>query len=138
MRFKKIIPLLIISAIILMMITCQTISKQETIKQKTMNNLKEENKRMKPLETFKVELESRGSLGLQLLFKTDIDSVVEVTRLNTEINNGGNITPGDSIMIFFEIKAIKKGIVTVTFYETQPWNKDFKEIIKKEMKIEVE
>jgi len=52
--------------------------------------------------------------------------------------SSGSITPGDSIILIFEITAIKKGIVTVTFYETQPWNKDFKEIIKKKITFEVE
>lgn len=138
MKFNKIILLLKLSVTILIIYACQILLKQETKKQRTMNNLMEENKKMKPLETIKIELESRGSLGLQLLFKTDIDSVVKVTRENTEMISSGSITPGDSIILIFEITAIKKGIVTVTFYETQPWNKDFKEIIKKEITIEVE
>jgi len=138
MKFNKINLLLKLSVTILMIYACQILLKQETKKQRTMNNLMEENKKMKPLETIKIELESRGSLGLQLLFKTDIDSVVKVNRENTEMISSGSITPGDSIILIFEITAIKKGIVTVTFYETQPWNKDFKEIIKKKITIEVE
>jgi Flp pilus assembly protein TadB len=135
---KNIILVIELSAIILLIYACQTTSKQETKKQKIMENLIEDNRKMKPLETIKVELESRGSLGLQLLFKTDIDTVVKVNRIYPEINNGGDINPGDPIMVFFEISALKKGRVKITFYETQPWNKDFKEIIKKEMNIEVE
>jgi len=74
---------------------------------------------------------------LQLLFKMDIDSIVEVKRIEPIINQVNPPRPGDSIGAFFEIKALKKGVVEIIFYETQPWNRDFQDIIQKVIKIEV-
>ncbi len=102
-----------------------------------MDNQIVETRTIRPLEVFKIELESRGSLGLQLLFKMDIDSIVEVKRVEPIINQVNPPRPGDSIGAFFEIRALKNGIVKITFYETQPWNKDFKDIIQKEINVEV-
>jgi len=73
-----------------------------------MNNQIVETITMKPLEVFKIELVSRGSLGLQLLFKMDIDSIVEVKRVEPKINQVNPPRPGDSIGAFFEIRALKK------------------------------
>lgn len=115
-----------------------TPNNNNTKKLKAMNNIMEENIKMKPSENHKVELESRGSLGLQLLYKYNVEDIVKINRLNTDIDTSGIINPGDSLMVVYEITALKKGIVKITFYETQPWNKDFKEIIKKEINIEVE
>jgi hypothetical protein len=94
-------------------------------------------KRMKPFETTQVELVSRGALGLQLLYRTDQDSIVQITRLEPKINPTDPILPGDPLGAIFEIKSQKKGIVNITFYETQPWNKDFAEIIQKKIIVEV-
>ena len=105
--------------------------------EQTMNNTGIDTKKMKLLETFRIELKSRGALGLQLLFKTDKDSIVEVKRIETKVNNSNSILPGDPISAVFEIRSIKKGAVKITFYETQPWNKEFKEIIQKEIYVEV-
>jgi hypothetical protein len=121
------------------MYACVTTPNNNTTKKlKAMDNIMEENIKMKPLETHKVELESRGSLGLQLLYKYNVEDIVKINRLNTDIDTSGIINPGDSLMVVYEITAQKKGIVKITFYETQPWNKDFKEIIKKEINIKVE
>ena len=102
-----------------------------------MNSIAVETKKMKPLETFKIVLTSRGALGLQLLFKMDSDSVVEVKRVEPSINKTDSILPGDPINAIFEIRSINEGIVRITFYETQPWNKEFTPIIQKEIEIEV-
>ena len=102
-----------------------------------MENQIVETRTMRPLEVFKIELVSRGSLGLQLFFKMDIDSIVEVKRVEPIINQVNPPRPGDSIGAFFEIRALKNGNVKITFYETQPWNKDFKDIIQKEINVEV-
>jgi len=102
-----------------------------------MENQLVETRMMRPLEVIKIELVSRGPLGLQLLFKMDIDSIVEVKRVEPIINQVNPPRPGDSIGAFFEIRAIKNGNVKITFYETQPWNKDFKDIIQKEINVEV-
>jgi hypothetical protein len=92
---------------------------------------------MQLFETFKTELVSRGALGLQLLYRTDRDSIVEVRRLEPVISKSDPVLPGDPIGALFEIKSLQKGTVKITFYETQPWNKEFKEIIQKEIDIEV-
>jgi len=102
-----------------------------------MNNSAVETKKMKLSETLKVVLMSRGALGLQLLFKMDTDSVVEVKRMETGIIKTDPIQPGDPINAVFEIRSIKEGTVRITFYETQPWNKEFTPIIQKELEIEV-
>lgn len=102
-----------------------------------MDNQIVESRTMKPLEVITIELVSRGSLGLQLLFKMDIDSIVEVKRIEPTINQVDPPRPGDPIGAFFEIRSLRKGLVKITFYETQPWNKDFKNIIQKEINIEV-
>lgn len=96
-----------------------------------------ETRKMKPFETFRIQLISRGALGLQLLCRMDTDSIVEVKRVEPVINESDPILPGDPIGAFFEIKSLRKGAVKLTFYETQPWNKEFKEIIQKEINIEV-
>jgi len=102
-----------------------------------MENQIVETRTMRPLEVFKIELVSRGSLGLQLLFKMDVDLIVEVKRVEPIINQANPPRPGDSIGAFFEIRALKSGMVKITFYETQHWNKDFKDIIQKEINVEV-
>lgn len=96
-----------------------------------------ETRKMKPFETFKIQLVSRGALGLQLLCRMDTDSIVEVKRVEPVINESDPILPGDPIGAFFEIKSLRKGAVKLTFYETQPWNKEFEEIVQKEINIEV-
>ena len=102
-----------------------------------MNSTAVETKKMKPLETFKIVLISRGALGLQLLFKMDTDSVVEVKRVEPSFIKTEPILPGDPINAVFEIRSVKEGTVRITFYETQPWNKEFTPIIQKEIEIEV-
>ncbi|MEI6678027.1 MAG: protease inhibitor I42 family protein [Mariniphaga sp.] len=102
-----------------------------------MESQSAEFKRMKPFETTQVELVSRGALGLQLFYRTDQDSIVQVTRLEPKLNSTNSILPGDPLSAIFEIKSLKKGIVNITFYETQPWNKDFAEIIQKKIQVEV-
>lgn len=96
-----------------------------------------ETRKMKPFETIKIQLVSRGALGLQLLCRMDTDSIVEVKRVEPVINESDPILPGDPIGAIFEIKSLRKGAVRLTFYETQPWNKAFKEIIQKEINIDV-
>jgi predicted secreted protein len=132
--------LLKISAIIFILYSCVPAAKKtddNTTPKQAMDNTNSETKKIKTSETFTVDLKGRGALGLQLLFRTDNDSIVEVSRLNTETGNSNNISPGDSINIVYQIKAIKKGNVKITFYEKQPWNKDFKEVIQKEINVEV-
>jgi hypothetical protein len=87
---------------------------------------------IRPKESFRVELQSRGGLGLQLSYRTDNDGIVEVSRVDT-----GTALPGGNLPVTYEITGLRKGKVTVSFYETQPWNKNFTEIIQKEVEVEV-
>ena len=116
--------------------TCFTNYDQKKISSE-MDNQNVETKTLKLSEVFSVELVSRGSLGLQLLFRMNTDSIVEVKRVEPVISQSNPPRPGDPIGAFFEIRALKKGMVEIIFYETQPWNKDFKDIIQKVIKIEV-
>ena len=87
---------------------------------------------IKEKESFRVELQSRGGLGLQLSYRTDNDGVVQVLRVDA-----GTALPGSNLPVTYEITGLRKGKVTISFYETQPWNKNFKEIIQKEVEVEV-
>lgn len=87
---------------------------------------------IKEKESFRVELQSRGGLGLQLSYRTDNGGIVEVSRVDA-----GTAIPGSNLPVTYEITGLRKGKVTVSFYETQPWNKNFKEIIQKEVEVEV-
>ena len=116
--------------------TCFTNYDQKKIRSE-MDNQNVETKTLKLSEVFSVELVSRGSLGLQLLYRMNIDSIVEVKRVEPVIGQSNTPRPGDPIGAFFEIRALKKGMVEIIFYETQPWNKEFKDIIQKVIKIEV-
>jgi len=93
--------------------------------------------KMKPSETVKVELVSKGALGLQLFCKMDTDSIVEVNRLEPMISKSDTILAGDPMQAIFEIKSLQTGTVKITFYESQPWNKEFKEIVQKVINVEV-
>lgn len=126
-----------ISVIIFIFYACVPAAKKtdDNTKPNAMDNTISETKKLKSAETFTVELKGRGALGLQLLYRTNNDSIVEVSRVETD--TGKNISPGDSINIIYQIKAVKKGNVKITFYETQPWNKDFKEVVQKEINVEV-
>jgi len=116
--------------------TCFTNYGQKKIKSE-MDNQNVETKTLRPSEVFSVELVSRGSLGLQLLYRMNIDSIVEVKRVEPVISQSNPPRPGDAIGAFFEIRALKKGMVEIVFYETQPWNKEFIDIVQKVFKIEV-
>jgi hypothetical protein len=87
---------------------------------------------IKEKESFRVELQSRGGLGLQLAYRTNNDGIVQVSRVGE-----GTALPGSNLPVTYEITGLRKGKVTVSFYETQPWNKSFAEIIQKEVEVEV-
>jgi len=104
---------------------------------KTMD--KDESITLKPGEVHEVTLQSRGAAGLQLLYRTSTDSVVEVKRKDVSPGDAKQIPPniGGAIPVIFTIKALKPGDTRVTFYETRPWDKSFKEIIGKKISIKV-
>lgn len=87
-------------------------------------------------ETEMVVLENRGASGLQMKYRTDKEGIVSINRL--EHSKQEQVKPGDPIKVAFQIVAKQKGTVKVTFYETRPWDKNFKEIVVREMVIQVE
>lgn len=138
-RYSVFTPVLVIYAAFIFLNFSQQGNYQNAEHKKNKQAMSQEieTRKMKPFETFKIQLVSRGALGLQLLCRMDTDSIVEVKRVEPVINESDPILPGDPIGAIFEIKSLRKGDVTLTFYETQPWNKEFKEIIQKEINIEV-
>ena len=56
---------------------------------------------------------------------------------STKQSSQKQISPGDPLKAVYEITGLKPGVVKITFYETQPWNKDFKDIIKKVIDVQV-
>ena len=87
-------------------------------------------------ETHRVVLSSRGASGLQMMYRVDHEGLVSVERINNL--SGEKNMPGNSIEVVFEIRAQIKGSVKIVFYETQPWNKDFKEIVLKEIMLSID
>jgi len=128
-----------ISLLIFAITACDATYRQQSAASKSvsMENSNIETKKIKVSETFTVELQSRGAIGLQLLFRTDNDSIVKITRLPTDSADKNHISPGDPLKAIYEITGVKPGTVKITFYETQPWNKDFKDIIKKVIDVQV-
>ncbi len=102
-----------------------------------MDSISPKTLKLKPAETYNVEMDSRGALGLQLLFRTDKDSIVTITKNSPSLNNSNAVSAGDSIKVVFTITAVNPGTATITFYETQPWNKNFKEIVTKQVTVQV-
>ena len=89
-------------------------------------------RRIKAGESFEMTLHSRGGLGLQLSYRMDHDGVVDVNR-----EEPGAALPGDSLPVVYRIRGLRKGRVVIAFYETQPWNNNFREIVQKEVQVEV-
>jgi predicted secreted protein len=90
-------------------------------------------------ETHQITLQSRGASGLQLLYRCQPESIVQIRRLEQKPSDSAKppADVGSGIPATFEIKALKQGVVKVTFYETRPWDKNFKEIVQREMSISV-
>jgi len=86
-------------------------------------------------ESFELVLQSRGGLGLQLSYRTNGDGVVEVDRVDAD--PARTVAPGDSLPVTYRVTGVGKGTAVITFYERQPWDKNFKEIIQKEVQVEV-
>jgi len=136
---KYFIPFVKISLLIFTITACDATYRHQSAASKSlsMENSIIETKKIKVSETFTVELQSRGAIGLQLLFRTDNDSIVKITRLPNDSTGQKQISPGDPLKAVYEITGLKPGVVKITFYETQPWNKDFKDIIKKVIDVQV-
>jgi hypothetical protein len=92
-------------------------------------------RRIKPNESFQLVLQSRGGIGLQLSYRVDNEGVVDVFRM--EADTSAPVSPGSSMPVTYRITGVQKGKVSITFYETQPWNKSFKEIVQKAIQVEV-
>jgi predicted secreted protein len=100
----------------------------------------EQNLTLKVGEGHHVTLQSRGATGLQLLYRCDDDSTVQIQRKEfTPADTAKELSTnvGGSMPAVFQIQALKEGETKVTFYETRPWDKSFKEIIQKQLTIKV-
>ena len=100
----------------------------------------QQNLTLKPGETFQVILQSRGAAGLQLLYRCEDDSIVRIQRKESfpsDSPKDWTTNIGGSMPAVFAIQALKEGETKVTFYETRPWDKNFKEIIQKQLTIVV-
>lgn len=84
-----------------------------------------------------INLENRGSTGLQLLSRIENESVASVRRISNPSDAISSTNLGDSKKAAFEIKGLHFGKTKITFYETRTWEKDFKEIVVKEMIVDV-
>ena len=94
-----------------------------------------ETRTIKIKESFELLLQSRGGLGLQLAFRINNDGVVDVNRQGPDADRA--VQPGDSLPVTYRVTGVGKGRALITFYEYQPWNKNFREVIQKEVQVEV-
>lgn len=92
---------------------------------------------LKKDEVHLVHLENRGSTGLQLLSRIENESVVAVRRVSDPSEAPSSNNLGDSSKATFEIKGLNPGESQITFYETRTWEKNFKEIVVKEIMVDV-
>src|SRR5580704_15745810 len=83
-----------------------------------------------------ITMNNRASSGLTLLYNMDKEGIVSIDRNNTV--RDASLMPGDPIKATFRIHAKESGSVKVTFFETQTWNKNFKNLILKEFAIYVD
>jgi predicted secreted protein len=94
--------------------------------------------KLKSGESYKVELPGRGGLGLELYAEVDNSSLVDVKRLETQVDvekEKNNI--GGPIPVVFSITALRSGSCTVTFLERKSWDKEFTPIVRKKLQIEI-
>lgn len=87
-----------------------------------------------------VTLQSRGAVGLQLIGRSDDESISQVERKEYRPSDVAKQMPdnvGGPVPAIFAIKALREGETQVTFAETRPWDKTFKEIIQKQIRITV-
>lgn len=107
-----------------------------TINSSVMEN--EQNITLKPGEFAEVNLQSRPGTGLQLRYRCEDETIIQVRRKEEgDVPKPMPAKLGGSIPAIFEIKALKEGETKVTFYETRTWDKDFKEIIQKQIRLKV-
>ena len=92
---------------------------------------------LKKDEVHLIHLENRGSTGLQLLSRIENESVASVRRISNPSDATSSTNLGGSQKATFEIKGMNPGETKITFYETRTWEKDFKEIVVKEMMVYV-
>jgi predicted secreted protein len=86
-------------------------------------------------EVFEIALDSRGATGLQMQFKTDVDGVVSVERTDTV--RGAHSMAGDPVKAVFEVRTLQPGNVTILFFETRPWDKNFQPIPATDVMVKV-
>jgi predicted secreted protein len=129
---------------LLFLFFCACGNTHQTINANNPNNLhKMENEEKLTLhkgDVHQVTLQSRGATGLQLLYKCDDDSIVEIKRVEYSSSDSAKLWKdniGGPIPAVFEISAMHEGATKITFYETRSWEKNFKPIIQKIITVEV-
>lgn len=100
----------------------------------------DENISLKTGEVFEVKLQRSAGTGLQLRHRCEDESIVQVRRKEQVPADAAETRPaklGGPILAHYIIEALKEGETKVTFYETRPWDKNFKEIIQKQISVKV-
>jgi hypothetical protein len=126
-------------ALLVFFSNCATKHSNDTNKIKAiiMSDSIQETKNIKVSETFEIKLQARGALGLKLMYRTSVNNIVDIKRQEIKKDNINDTIEGDGIHIIYLITGLMEGNTKITFYETQPWNKEFKEIIQKEIQVNV-
>ena len=86
-----------------------------------------------------IQLPSRGSSGLRIVFTISDPSVVSVTRkeLQSAEVDSLHLRPGDPVPAIFIIKGLKNGATTIHFSERKPGMNDGADIALKEYEVKV-
>jgi predicted secreted protein len=93
--------------------------------------------RLKLLEVVEIALEKRGAMGLELHYRIADPSILEVSELPVDSTTQHKQEIGGGLKVFYQIRAIQKGVTKIIFFETRSWDKNFKEVIQKEVDVEI-
>lgn len=86
-----------------------------------------------------IQLASRGSSGLRIVFTVSDSSVVSVTQKDLQSSDVDSLRlrPGDPIPAIFIIKGIKRGNTSIHFAERKPGINDGADIPLKDFEVKV-
>ena len=86
-----------------------------------------------------IQLPSRGSSGLRIVFTVSDSSVASVSRKELQSSDVDqlNIKPGDKVPAFFIIKGLKSGTATIHFAERKPGENAGSDIPLKDFEVQV-
>jgi hypothetical protein len=100
----------------------------------------EENKiELRVNEEKTIQLPSRGSSGLRIIFTVSDSSVASVSRKELQSSDIDqlDIKPGDKVPAFFIIKGIKSGTASLHFSERKPGADAGPDIPLKDFEVQV-